>query len=121
MKNKKSILVIGQFSLLLSILGFICNYFFFNNNPILALLVGILLGLSLIMNLTYLFRESKKEAKQPFDILLRISAFLLPFYFVFYGPLHDKPENPKIKILWKYVLFGFLAYLIFFIIIEYVK
>jgi len=56
-----------------------------------------------------------------FYTLLKIFAFLLPFYFVFYGPLHDKPENPKMKILWKYVISGFIAYILFFIVIKYVK
>lgn len=43
---------------------------------------------------------------------LKILAFVIPFYFVYYGPLHENPENPKIKILWKYVLTGFLTYVL---------
>ncbi|WP_165764791.1 hypothetical protein [Winogradskyella aurantia] len=45
---------------------------------------------------------------------LKILAFVIPFHFVFYGPLHDKVEHPKIKILWKYVCSGVLAYILFF-------
>ncbi len=59
MKKNKSLLVIGQFSLALSILGFISNYFYFNNNPIITFSVGILMGLSLVMNLTYLIKGRK--------------------------------------------------------------
>lgn len=53
--------------------------------------------------------------------LLKVLAFAIPFYFVFYGPLHDNPENPKMKILWKYVFSGFLAYILFFVIVKYAK
>jgi len=56
-----------------------------------------------------------------FFTLLKVSAFLLPFYFVFYGPLHDNPEKPKMKILWKYVFSGFLAYILFFSLYKYLK
>jgi len=56
MKTNKSLLIIGQFSLFLSILGFISNYLYFDNNSILAFSVGILMGLSLVINLTYLIR-----------------------------------------------------------------
>lgn len=56
-----------------------------------------------------------------FFTLLKILAFVIPFYFVFYGPLHDKPENPKMKVLWKYVLLGFLAYILIFIMMTYLK
>jgi len=58
---------------------------------------------------------------KPFDIVLKIAAFLIPIYFVFYGPLHDNPGNPKMKILWKYILLGFIAYSLFFIVIYYIK
>ncbi len=53
----------------------------------------------------------KNSKNRPIDFLLRIVAFIIPFYFVFYGPLHDNPEQAKIKILWKYILAGFVAYL----------
>jgi len=52
--------------------------------------------------------------------LLKILAFVIPYYFVFYGPLHEKPENPKMMILWKYVLLGFSSYIIFLFIAIYV-
>jgi len=56
-----------------------------------------------------------------FFTLLKVLAFIIPFYFVFYGPLYDKPENPKMKFLWKYVLLGFLAYILVFIMTTYLK
>jgi hypothetical protein len=48
--------------------------------------------------------------------LLKVLAFVIPFYFVFYGPLHD---NPEMKILWKYVFSGFLAYIFLAILVKY--
>ena len=42
-----------------------------------------------------------------FDILLKFSAFIVPFYFVYFGPLHANQESQKIKTLWKYVFSGF--------------
>ena len=51
------------------------------------------------------------------NLLLQILAFLLPFYFIFYGPLHANPERPKVKTLWKYIFSGFFAYMILGIII----
>jgi hypothetical protein len=53
--------------------------------------------------------------------LLKILAFIIPFYFVYYGPLHEKREIEKIKVLWKYVLYGFLAYILALIILIFVK
>jgi hypothetical protein len=50
--------------------------------------------------------------------LLKVLAFVIPFYFVFYGPLHD---NPEMKILWKYVFSGFFAYALILIMIKYLK
>jgi len=51
------------------------------------------------------------------DLVLQVLAFLLPFYFIFYGPLHDNPKHPKVKTLWKYIFSGFFAYTILVIII----
>ncbi len=51
------------------------------------------------------------------NLLLQILAFLLPFYFIFYGPLHDNPERPKVKTLWKYIFSGFMIYMILGLII----
>ncbi|GGE40513.1 hypothetical protein GCM10010832_20780 [Psychroflexus planctonicus] len=53
--------------------------------------------------------------------LLKVLAIVIPFYFMFYGPLHDNPENPKMKILWKYVFSGFFAYALIIIMIKYLK
>ena len=77
--------------------------------------IGCTLILTAIIDLLLMLTKFKngKMKNRPFDILLKISAFLIPFYFVFYGPLHENPENPKIKSLWKYVISGFSAYLVF--------
>jgi len=56
-----------------------------------------------------------------YDALLKLSAFVVPFYFVYYGPLHDKPDNPEVKTLWRYVFSGFSLYLILFIVIGLVR
>jgi VanZ family protein len=55
------------------------------------------------------------------NLLLQILAFLLPFYFIFYGPLHDNPERPKVKTLWKYIFSGFFTYMILGIIFVLIK
>ena len=54
-----------------------------------------------------------------FNTILKVLTFLLPFYFVYYESLYEKLENAKMKILWKYVLSGFIAYILFFIILKY--
>lgn len=45
-----------------------------------------------------------------FNRFLQVSAFLLPVYFIFYPKLHENPEDPFTKILWKYVIAGFCFY-----------
>ncbi len=45
-----------------------------------------------------------------FNLLLQISAFLAPFYFIYYGPLHDNPNQPFSKSIWKFVIAGFCFY-----------
>ena len=47
----------------------------------------------------------------PYSFFLKLTAFLIPFYFIYYGPLHDQPGNPENRILLKYVYFGFILYL----------
>lgn len=44
------------------------------------------------------------------DIVYKIFALLMPVYFVFYAPLHQHPENPRSKSLWKYTITGFIIY-----------
>ena len=44
--------------------------------------------------------------KEKFDHILKLAAFLLPFYFVFYVP----PDESFAKILNRYVIFGFCFY-----------
>jgi len=49
--------------------------------------------------------------------LLKALAFFMPFYFVYYGPLIENPEMTQMRILWKYVLLGFLAYALLFVFV----
>ena len=45
-----------------------------------------------------------------FKMFLRISALLLPVYFVFYPHLNDNQKDPFIKSLWIYTIAGFCLY-----------
>ncbi|HKI79953.1 MAG TPA: hypothetical protein VKA26_15530 [Ignavibacteriaceae bacterium] len=45
-----------------------------------------------------------------FNMFLRLSAFLLPVYFIFYPPLNDTPRDPFIKSLWWFTIAGFCFY-----------
>jgi hypothetical protein len=58
-RKTKMLVVYGQFSLALGILSFVLNLTLMDNNYYLHFLTGILLGLSLVMNLTYLIRLKK--------------------------------------------------------------
>jgi cyanate permease len=51
--NKRTLLVLGQLSLSLGLAGFCLNQFYLENNVYLAFIVGIFIGLSLVMNLTF--------------------------------------------------------------------
>jgi len=61
MQNKKTLLVIGQFSLVFGIVSFILNYFLFNMQLTLFIFSGVLFGISLVFNLTYLLRLKKQN------------------------------------------------------------
>jgi uncharacterized membrane protein YuzA (DUF378 family) len=56
-RNNKLMIVIGQFSLSLGILSFFLNTFVFGNNCYLNITTGVLLGLSLVLNLSYLIKQ----------------------------------------------------------------
>jgi hypothetical protein len=58
-RNNKLLIVIGQFSLSLGILSFFLNTFVFENNCYFNIATGILLGLSLVLNLSYLIKQNK--------------------------------------------------------------
>lgn len=62
MKKANTLLLIGQFSLILGILGFILNFSFFHTNTIIAIFTGLFFGLSLVFNLAFLvsFKKYKK-------------------------------------------------------------
>jgi uncharacterized membrane protein HdeD (DUF308 family) len=60
MKKIEYYLIIGQLSLVFGIFGYLLNYLFLENNLILILFVGILFGISFVMNLTYLLKRRNK-------------------------------------------------------------
>ena len=52
--QKKILLGIGQLSLSVGFLLFLINYFVLDNNIFIALFIGILFGLALVLNMSYL-------------------------------------------------------------------
>lgn len=50
-------------------------------------------------------------------LLLQISAFLTPFFFIYYGPLHDNPNDPITKSLWKFLGAGFCFYILLAVVL----
>lgn len=48
--------------------------------------------------------------KRSFNVLMRISAFLFPFYFVFYVPPDEDREDSLSGSFWKYIVAGFCFY-----------
>ena len=57
--GKKSLLVTGQFALVLGIFGFLMNAFMLENNYYVAFVTGVLLGLALVLNLAFLLEFNK--------------------------------------------------------------
>jgi hypothetical protein len=57
-KNKKFLLG-GQFALLIGFIGFLINCFLLEHISIIAFLSGMFLGISLVLNLTFLYRTGK--------------------------------------------------------------
>ncbi len=51
------LLILGQLSLLSGAVVFSLFYFYFNNMPLLILAVGILFGLTIVFNLTFMKNE----------------------------------------------------------------
>jgi len=58
-KNTRLLLLAGQFALFLGLTGFLVNHLLLDNNPYLAFLTGILLGLSLVFNMASLLNMKK--------------------------------------------------------------
>ena len=56
MNKNKTLIAAGQLSLALGILSFILNILFLDNNYFFHFATGLLLGLSLVLNLTYLIK-----------------------------------------------------------------
>jgi len=54
-----------------------------------------------------------------YNVLLQISAFILPFYFIYHGPLNDNPEHPIMKSIRKFLDTGFIFYTILFIFLNF--
>ncbi len=52
-----------------------------------------------------------------FQLFLKFTAFFVPFYFAYYGPLYEKPEDPQVKMLRRYMMLGFAAYLVLSLIL----
>jgi len=52
-----------------------------------------------------------------FDVLLNFFAIIVPFYMIFYTPMHERHNEPKMKTLRKYVYLGFSAYAVLFLTI----
>ncbi len=50
--------------------------------------------------------------KKAIDYLTYILALFIPFYFVFYGPLYEKPESVESKTIWKFIITGLVLYII---------
>ena len=48
--------------------------------------------------------------KKNFKIILLISAFFIPVYFVFYQPMSVNPTEKFNRLLWKTVFAGFAFY-----------
>lgn len=42
--------------------------------------------------------------------ILKMVALIIPFYFVYYGSLHEEVDTPKMKALWRYVIIGMSVY-----------
>ncbi len=59
--------------------------------------------------------------RENFQQMLKIAAFILPFYLVFYGPANDNPENSFATSLRKFTLAGFCFYGLLMVIFLAVK
>ena len=61
MKRNNRFLVLGQLSFVLGFLGLLVNEFCLNGSSILAFFSGLLFGLALVFNLTYLLKRRFHE------------------------------------------------------------
>jgi len=64
METNIRFLIVGQLSLVFGIAASILNSYFFNHLPILDFLCGLLIGLSVVMNLAFLVRYSRDRQKE---------------------------------------------------------
>ncbi len=62
--------------------------------------------------LLVLINRKGEGSNKPYDILLKLFALILPFYFVFYDSLYANQDEPKMKELLRYLLAGFIVYFI---------
>jgi len=56
--------------------------------------------------------NSIRRITGPDSMLIKLAALVLPMYFVFYGPIHDKRADGKINPLWHFVFAGFAIYIL---------
>ncbi len=61
MKNNNLILAFGQICLIFGINCFLINTYFIKYSSLTAFIAGSLLGLSLVLNLTYMIRRNKSD------------------------------------------------------------
>ena len=55
-----------------------------------------------------------KNTSKKLPLIWKILAFLLPMYLVF-GPVNPDNENPRSRTFWKYIIAGFVFYLLIFL------
>ena len=60
-----------------------------------------------------------RQENSLYDNLLKIFAVIVPFYMIFYNPMHEHPKSPKMKALRKYVYLGFSAYAVLLLTITF--
>jgi len=57
--------------------------------------------------------------KHYWNVLMKLLALFIPFYFVYYGPLYDDDQASETRVLWKYIFIGFCLYLALFIFLRF--
>jgi len=62
--TNKRFLIAGQFTLVFGIVASLLNSYYFNHIPILDFLSGAFIGLSMVMNLTFLIRYSHARKRE---------------------------------------------------------
>ncbi len=105
--------IIGIASLILSVIQFKRGS---TLEAILSLIFFLNFFVGGIINKAHNQQGKNKTKLTFFNIFLQVSAFLLPFYFVFYPQLNEKIKEPFIKSLWWFTGAGFCFYIVLAII-----